>query len=286
MTILALDNSVSSALKSGSIFNQLQMKKTNRSLPTRINLRKRASGSNAILTPMNLTTVNSAFLSGLFADVAQASSTETSCHEILQPSTKKSRISKSKSLARCGRSFMTLSAVQDELAEEAAADLIVSMIPDSPVQASTSYFTDRQDSLQYQLDCVCSCSSADITSGNKDSDKDTKLAFPFLPPAVSNPSCDNKQLTRVVSDLQSSVSENSEQGESYGWFVEMEDEQSLHSAERVVDPYATTTSATTTATTHGLAFQATTAPKANNYDAEVEWAKAADTVDDVLGDFF
>ena len=35
-----------------------------------------------------------------------------------------------------------------------------------------------------------------------------------------------------------------------------------------------------------LAFLAPTAPLACNHDEEVEWAKAADTVDDVLGDFF
>lgn len=35
-----------------------------------------------------------------------------------------------------------------------------------------------------------------------------------------------------------------------------------------------------------LAFSASTAPKASNHDAQVEWAKAADTVDDVLGDLF
>jgi hypothetical protein len=38
--------------------------------------------------------------------------------------------------------------------------------------------------------------------------------------------------------------------------------------------------------TTDLAFQAPTAPKAENYDAELEWATAADTVDDVLGEFF
>ena len=35
-----------------------------------------------------------------------------------------------------------------------------------------------------------------------------------------------------------------------------------------------------------LAFQAPTAPKGPAQEAEVEWAQAADTVDDVLGDFF
>ena len=274
MTILALDTSVSSAIQSGALFPhassqpKLQLNDDCRPFPTRINLRKRSSGSN--FRRANLTTVNSAFMSGLFTDVAQA--TTVTCLEDPQP-TKKSRISISKSLARCERSFKEFATIQDEPDEK--TNLIAS-IPDSPVKANTSFFLDRQDSLIYQLDCVSSCSAADISSGNKR----TKLAFPHLPPAVSN-SCCNKNLTRVVSDLQSSVAENTQQSESYGWFVEMEDEQTLNSSERVVDPYAADTSGTSS-----LAFQAPTAPKAGNYDAEVEWAKAADTVDDVLGDFF
>ena len=60
----------------------------------------------------------------------------------------------------------------------------------------------------------------------------------------------------------------------------MDDEQTLNNAEPTADPYAAACGV------QGLAFQAHTAPKASNHDAEVEWAKAADTVDDVLGDFF
>ena len=275
MTILALDTDVSSAIQSGAVFSpassktKVQMDNDSWSFPTRINLRKRSSGSN--FHGINLTTVNSAFMSGLFTDVAQA--TTVTSMEDPQP-TKKFRISKSRSLARCGRSFKEFAAIQNEPATK--TNVIIS-IPDSPVKANTSFFVERQDSLLYQLDCVSSCSSADTSSG----DKRTKPAFPHLPPAVSYSTCQNKHLTRVVSDLQSSVTENTKQSESYGWFVEMEDEHSLNSSERVVDPYASDISGTSC-----LAFQAPTAPKASNYDAEVEWAKAADTVDDVLGDFF
>jgi len=275
MTILSLDTAVSAALKSGTIFSMdsSKMSEVNnnnkrRPLPTRINLRKRSSGSN--FHQMNLGTVNSAFLSGLFADVAQVTTEE----EHPQQPSKKSKISKSKSLARCGRSYKQLVSVQEALGE-------ASVLTNSPVKANTSFFTKRQDSLHYQLDCVSSssCSTADASSGG--SKEGTTIAFPLLPSTVSNSSCNNKQLTRVISDLQSSVTDtNSEKTESYGWFVEMEDENTLNNSEPVADPYATT------AGVQGLAFQAPTAPKANNHDAEVEWAKAADTVDDVLGDFF
>lgn len=53
---------------------------------------------------------------------------------------------------------------------------------------------------------------------------------------------------------------------SYGWFVELEDDDDEN---------------------EDLAFTAVTAPKKNvDLDNEVDWACAADTVDDVLGDFF
>ena len=277
MTLLALDNAVSSALKSGIMF---PMEKPSRSsdargsqsrpLPTRITLRKRSSDSK--FHHMNLGSVNSAFLSGLFADVAQASTLEEAEH----PS-KKARVSHTKSLARCGRSYKQLVSIGEALSK--ASQLTESCVA-SPVGATTSFFAKRQDSLHYQLDCVSSssCSATDASSGSTGA----KLAFPDLPKTVSNnsSSCD-KQLTRVVSDLQSSVSENKVQkNESYGWFVEMEDDKANEiSSGAAVDPYASTAA-------QGLAFQAYTAPKADNHDAEVEWAKAADTVDDVLGDFF
>ena len=97
---------------------------------------------------------------------------------------------------------------------------------------------------------------------------------------MSNSSCGNFTLTRVLSDLQSSYTEKTYHSETYGWFVEMEDDsdEAVAAAGAGIDPY--------TASKHDLAFTAPTAPKAENYDAELQWATAADTVDDVLGDFF
>lgn len=82
-------------------------------------------------------------------------------------------------------------------------------------------------------------------------------------------------MSRVTSDLeQVTQEEDGSAKESYGWFVEMDDADFTVAS---ADPYAPA---------KDLAFSAHTAPKADNHDAEVEWAKAADTVDDVLGDFF
>jgi hypothetical protein len=88
-----------------------------------------------------------------------------------------------------------------------------------------------------------------------------------LPSTVSSAS--NPKITRK--GQQSPDSEKN----PYGWFVEIDDDCSEHA----VDAYISSAN-------KSLAFVAPTAPKADNHDAEVEWAKAADTIDDVLGDFF
>jgi hypothetical protein len=136
----------------------------------------------------------------------------------------------------------------------------------------------RDNSLHIQLGCVTSPSSTDISSAST-------VVFPYLPATVSNSSCTNsytspiKTLTHVISDLQSSVTEKISlpTNETYGWFVEMEEESTSPSIPSAADVYTAP---------KDLAFSAHVAPKADNYDAELEWATAADTVDDVLGCFF
>jgi hypothetical protein len=245
----------------------------------RLNLRKRAcEPTDKVET--NLVSVNSAFLSGLFADVAaaQVEPYEESCDEASSPSTrtkpdarvesnlpnKKTRLSLHRAMSRCGKSYCLLGEAAHSVA--------------SPTGAMTTFFDDpakelvrflgRQDSLHFQLNCV-----SDFSADNSASDA-ASVVFPHLPATISNSSCVSS-LTRSVSDLQDSVLEiNDEKDSSYGWFVEMEDDD-----RQIVDPY-------TSSKTSSLAFTAPTAPKASNYDAELEWAQAADTVDDVLGDFF
>lgn len=266
MTILSLDTSVSSDLMN----NDLLSAKTAH-LP-RISLRKRpmarsSSGSGA--RSFDLPAVNSAFLTGLFADVA-ATSSDSSTHcmggacvieedEIScdQPA-KKTRLSKTKSMSRCGKSFKILSEA---------------LLVDSPVTTSTSFFHEvkHQDSLCFQLNCV----NSDCADNYSAADHVVSLAFPMLPASVSESSYVST-LTRKVSDLQSSINENSNGEEKYGWFVEIDNTPSVHPT-MPLDPYASS---------NGLAFQAPTAPACANQDDELEWAQAADTVDDVLGDFF
>ena len=133
----------------------------------------------------------------------------------------------------------------------------------------------RSESLHYQLHCISDSPSTE--KRGTQAFNGTPSCFPFLPNTVSNSSCASS-LIRSISDLQTSVTENSaEKSVAYGWFVEMDDDEDNNRVN--CDTFKTSKSI-------ALAFCAPTAPKGSNYDDELEWAKAADTVDDVLGDFF
>ena len=62
--------------------------------------------------------------------------------------------------------------------------------------------------------------------------------------------------------------------DGYGWFVETEDEDLLVPLDLLKEARK------------DIAFSVAAAPKSHNQEAELEWARAADTVDDVLADFF
>ena len=266
---------------------------TNKTSLPRFNLKKRsATVADPEDTP-SLATVNSAFLSGLFADVANVQSdtpddlSAVSKETIEEPadprlddsrSLKKSRVTLTKSISRCGRSFRILDEALDILKAPASPTGICDVLQ-SKTTPSTNLSSKRNDSLHFQLHCVSSKtqdgSPATMGAGGP--------VFPHLPATVSNTSCSTSTLSRINSDLQSSLAEEaaaSNTESSYGWFVEMDDDDDAVAPNTGVNAYAMTSSSSS------LAFQALSAPKATNHDAEVEWAKAADTVDDVLGDFF
>ncbi|GKY93955.1 hypothetical protein MPSEU_000362400 [Mayamaea pseudoterrestris] len=252
----------------------------NSSTLPRFQLRKRSTAAAAAAKPTNgFPAVNSAFLSGLFADVAATSTNElnkttTTSHKRLNrddprldaSTNKKSRLSiKAPSISRCSLSVKNLQ------------HILV-----SPTTSSTDYFFNeqqpcihRQDSLHLQLSCVGESSDNVMDSA--------LLAFPHLPAIVSSSSCDASKslLTRnhiQYTDLQSSVTENAPDDiETYGWFVEMDADEPCAGS---VTPATAATDKT------ALAFCAATAPCADDHSDDVAWAKAADTVDDVLGDFF
>ena len=243
-----------------------------------LNLKKRTTGNKHDPKRAVLASVNSAFLDGLFADVAQAQGDSFSddsnyfCHDECDSrsdpskSFKKTRISKSKSMTRCGKSYLRLSLPE----ASTVSGEFDSFFPSTATPGAVP----RNDSLDFQLSCVSDSSCNNVDSRSKEISATAKLAFPRLLSASTCANSSSTLLPRKVSDLQVHVTEDPSPKESYGWFVEMDEDHHINSAE-LYKP-----------TTGTLAFSAPTAPKAANFDAEVEWAKAADTVDDVLGDFF
>ncbi len=270
---------------------------------SRFNLRKR----NVVEQPqVSLSSYNSAFLSGLFADVAKVASSHSddSTAELTEDedhrqddaaSIKRSRISMSRSVSRCGRSFANLQVANcgsvspvSPLSPIAFFDIPATTRRFQPVPSTGSRSAEnepciigRENSLTFQLHCVSSSCEGQASPRSIVADI-AQIAFPHLPATVSDSSCNSSALSSGKVDKLVSTSEAPFSAkEAYGWFVEMEDDQDAEGSRDLPNSFDRYPAAT-----KDLAFTAPTAPKQVNYDAEVEWAKAADTIDDVLGDFF
>lgn len=242
---------------------------------------------------VNISSYNSDFLTGLFADVAKAT-VEPDCEGDLKrpvevissdegcvpentehfPS-KKSRTLLPKTLSRVQASTMNLTTLGKAFSPKGINELF--RVPrDSQANDCLESLTlnhNHQESLQFQLNCVSENSQTSYVPSPTIEDA-AKIAFPNLPATVSDSSC-NAGLTRVNLVRQASIPENFIK-ESFGWFVDLDDNTTPESDPSL--PYAVSSD--------NLAFQAPTAPKRVNDEAELEWAQAADTIDDVLGDFF
>lgn len=250
----------------------------------RFSLQKRKVSS--VEQPAPLTSVNSDFLCGLFADVAEAQSADApekdSPNSESPRPVKRSRVSFSRSMVRNATTLNLCDQSSSSSSTMFPAPSVLDLIDQALSPTSTTEIIKVQGGcapLPQDLSKPSRGTAAspslkirDNTSSQSTEDSAGPV-FPHLPATISATSCNT--LTRNLSDLQSSLAENSEK-ESYGWFVEMDDEYVREAAVPAYEP----------AQTNDLTFQAPTAPKAGNYDAELEWAKAADTVDDVLGDFF
>lgn len=262
-----------------------------RSTGVRFTLKKRPiRNSNNVV---NISSYNSDFLTGLFADVAKAT-VEPDCDSNLkrpvdvvssdegcvsenteQLPSKKSRTLLHKTLSRVQASSMNLSSLGTAFSPKGINELF--RVPgDSQANDCLESLTmnhNHQESLQFQLNCVSETSQTSYAPSPTIEDA-AKIAFPNLPATVSDSSC-HAGLTRVNLVRQASIPENFTK-ESFGWFVDLDDNHTPESDPSL--PYAVSSD--------NLAFQAPTAPKRVNDEAELEWAQAADTIDDVLGDFF
>jgi len=228
-----------------------------------------------------LSSYGSAFLSGIFADIAQvtgaqngeddfgplASETATADDEAvvnfesLQPCKKKIRTSRLTSFGGHKKSYATLSGIVEGAVSEEPSPTVVSPRPNKSA-IKIQLFNDQVRELQ-------------------------NLAFPsfpHMPVTVSSTSCTSPNHGNVVTPRDvatDSSAESDDEPSAYGWFVSTDDDGDApaNSPKTPVDTYKLGNDA-------GLAFKAATAPSAENHDVEVQQALAADTIDDVLGDFF
>lgn len=259
----------------------------------RFNLRKRSHDNKKV----TMSSVNSAFLDGLFADVARVASTDEPADQTFAEdvstvseedarldcslSVKRSRLSLTKSFSRSGRSYKNLTEVSSPVGVDSFPATTQGPAITKTLEASCSPSMERMNSLHFQLNCVDPSPSPKSVKSVVDI---IDMAFPHLPATVSDSSCNKQQDLTQPSDQQVSEPEtpNATPTETYGWFVDLDAADGNDETEDIpADAYTRTPSSL------DLAFTAPTAPKrVSTYEAEVEWAKAADTVDDVLGDFF
>jgi hypothetical protein len=287
----------------------------------RFTLRKRSARSNESET-MTLSSYNSAFLSGLFADVAKAnvlsefqisqatapvtSEAASNVIEEVRPS-KRSRLSLSscRSRASCMNLSLLSSGLQspkgineivsfqeneDDFQESTSPSLcLVVSPPPSKTQPSPSDGNlHRQNSLAFQLSLLESnngTTKVATSRGDADSKDVAVLAFPNLPATVSDSSC-YTGLTRENLARHVPVSEIAGRSLSNGPDKESSFGWFVDLDDQHDDRLPSSGSLLPAVSTVDLAFQAPTAPKRSSDTSEIEWAQAADTVDSVLGDLF
>lgn len=271
-------------------------------------LRKRSaarisSSSSCPKSPQFLSSYGSAFLSGIFADIAESGSTDgkiqdssssctaSSTHNVaaatnsgaddvsmMEPSPKKARTTTStfNTISR-QKSFKVL----DGAYPEGADSMVVSSPPVvSPrSKASTVNLNDHVRMLQ-------------------------DMAFPSLPNmpiTVSSSSCPSMSSSKIVTPTAATTTAGAESDEqdtsqeeggpdAYGWFVATDDDMASADSNEHQKSCSESSSTTTTGflpdIKPNLAFMAITAPQGGNQEIEVQQALAADTIDDVLGDLF
>lgn len=240
--------------------------------------RKRSSAriSSFLKSQPFLSSYGSAFLSGIFADIAQSSDDQPQLGSAVaqdctvhaktadpgsEPFTKKARTIASTSFGRQLKSHMALVGLSEGAVSEVSSPSVV------PPRLNTStqkiqVFNDQVRELQ-------------------------DMAFPSLPQIpiiVSSSSCSSAswQTMSPRPVAMGETNQNEQDSLSYGWFVSTDDDEA-DNADRI-EPSAAPMFLPDTKP--DLAFKVITAPSAVNQDLVVQQALAADTIDDVLGDLF
>lgn len=248
-------------------------------------LSRKRSSARISLSPKSqpfLSSYGSAFLSGIFADIAEASDDQPKHGPAVapygavptaenadsgdsgdsEPRHKKARSTAATSFGRQTKSHMALAGLTEGAFSKVSSASIVSPRPN----ASTPKIQDFKDQVRELQD----------------------MAFPSLPQmpiTVSSSSCSSASWQPSapqpwsVTDTRTSEEQDSP---SYGWFVSTDADEADTANEMAI----TTAPMFLPGTEQGLAFRALTVPDAGDQDLEVQQALAADTIDDVLGDLF
>ena len=155
----------------------------------------------------------------------------------------------------------------------------------SIVKSSNHVFMSTCTSLEFQLNYVAPDDSLGTAC-----EAAPCIIFPNLPTVIRSDSLlsratttsadkSNKaSLSKETTDDGTSSSDDCQKGERYGWFVILDDD--------ICEPR--TGFSAYKSVTADLASSALTAPisRGQEEQAELEWAQAADIVDDILGDLF
>lgn len=222
-----------------------------------------------------LSSYGSAFLSGIFADIADAAmdgeeaQDPSATGELQQPAPKKARTAASTSLGRLKSRSEALSslAAGPDVHEVSSPSVVVSPRPNMSAPKIQRLNQAQVQELQ-------------------------DLAFPSLPRfphAVSTSSLSSGAFSaaspraRSLSEGMAVDRDDGDSPESYGWFVSMDGEDDDQDRESPA-----TSMFLPDTKPADLAFRAPCAPAApaGEQDLEVQQALAADTIDDVLGDLF
>lgn len=213
--------------------------------------------------------------------------THVSDPEFSRPA-KKSKISMSRSRKSFSR-LPNVSSLRD-------INQTVSMSPNGDAQDSPRKLVSL-DGSYFSSDTIVSDANVDTNLIHNIVDKVLieSLIFPCLPNTVSSSSCSSNNLTQTsvhaAQVLENPPSKTLTVGgehdkgiDTYGWFVDVDLDDGSDRTDAISDAIEKNRK---TDSINQLSFETFTAPKkTNGLDEEVEWAKAADTVDDVLGDFF
>jgi len=236
--------------------------------------------------------------------------------DIPSTSRKKSRFSLTSSLSRCQKSFKNLATTVLPSSSAATVSTEATELSQlTNLSFYTSPITNTDDMVQFNPSGDVEPDSPIPTNDNVivsdhyteaasiiDQVLNVDLFSPNLPATVSEHSCSftlNNNLTQTAVNAiqvpmrppqtqaqttQPNIVEGKKRSvkDCYGWFVETDqDDQLRNRAEAIADA-----SNKARTVSEDLSFSAVTTSKKPIDNDELEWAKAADTIDDVLGDFF